>query len=267
MVAQGGWGVGWGDSGEQVLEGGPDSDLLLIPWHNPQGHPTQPGTLDEDPACQQSIRSMKYSWRPCLDCQPPHQQHSASEAAASQITKPSVRPAQLRSKTCGLIWLYSTTWGLKQPWKPAHCHPDHTVHPAAPPGQGAQLEVPLSQETRQRSNSSTQSHNPAGHCCDGEHSLQIHSTRRGFRVLLVSPWNLGAQSVALPKLGACPVVWRKWGTCQGNLPNLRAQATSSLTQPEALQASPAYPQTLPPDPSITSRWSDGWRSFTANTNM
>lgn len=45
-----GGGGGWGDSGGQVLEGGPDSDLLPIPWHNLQGHPTQPGTLDKDPA-------------------------------------------------------------------------------------------------------------------------------------------------------------------------------------------------------------------------
>lgn len=85
---EGDWLGRWG------LEGGPDSDLLPIPWHNLQYHPTQPGTLDKDPAWRQSIRPMKYNWRPCLDRQPgqpPHQQHSASEPAAYQITKPSMR--------------------------------------------------------------------------------------------------------------------------------------------------------------------------------
>ena len=56
-----GGGVVREDGGGPVLEGGPDSDLLPIPWHNPQGRPTQPVTLGENPACQQSIRSIKYS--------------------------------------------------------------------------------------------------------------------------------------------------------------------------------------------------------------
>lgn len=84
--------------------------------------------------------------------------------------------------------------------------PEHTVHPAAPLGQGAQLEAPLNQERLQSSNSCTQSQNPTRGTAVTGNSLQIHSTRSDFRVRLVSPFNLRAQSVALPKLGAYPVV-------------------------------------------------------------
>lgn len=139
---------------------------------------------------------MKYNWRPCLDSQPgqpPHQQHSASKPAADQITKPSMRThvtseqnlrphliiqhnlrPQTTMKPCPLPLLITQSIQL---------HPlvrEHSLrhHPARRDGRGR---TALPNHRIQ-----------PGRCGNGEHSLQIHSTGRGFRVLLVSPCNLGA---------------------------------------------------------------------------